>query len=62
MKAKEAAEHVNATGVGPDKVIKMIPGYENPLHKRQWISTFLKHLSPGLQPNYRQPLLDSLKP
>lgn len=58
MKAIEAAEIVTKK---PETTIreieKMIPDYPNPLNRRQWISNFLKHLPPGLQPNYRNQLI-----
>ena len=62
MKAKEAAEIVSKNPKTTiDEIKGMIPDYPNPLNRRQWIFNFLKHLPQGLQPNYRQGLLDSQK-
>ena len=62
MKAKEAAELVaKDISKGIPDILALMPDYPNPLHRRQWISTFLKSLPQGLQPNYRQGLLDSQK-
>lgn len=58
MKAKEAAEIVSQKPkTSIDEIKGMIPDYTNPLHYRQWVYTFLKHLPQGLQPNYRTQLL-----
>lgn len=58
MRAKEAAEIViKKPDISVDDIKKMMPEYSNPLHKNQWIHTFLKNLPQGLQPNYRTQLL-----
>ena len=51
--AKEAAEFVNNNpDTSIDRVKKVMPDYQHPLHKNQWIATFFKHLSPDLHQKF----------
>ena len=53
MKAKEAAEHVTKNpSMTPFEVMKLIPEYPNPLHRRQWIHGFLKVLPDSLRSRF----------
>lgn len=47
MKAKEAAEKYNKTPhMTAEEIKDLIPDYSLILHKKQWVSTFLKHINP----------------
>lgn len=53
MKAYDAAAEAASENLTVDAVKALMPDYQNPLHRRQWVANFIKFLPEEIRDRYR---------